>query len=60
MGNSVSYISPLEEKKFVDLAHNVSCDDFVSFVLYDKKNIWGEKIRQFLRDIVKEAEKSDL
>ena len=44
MGNSVGYILPLEEKNFVDLTHNVSCDDFVSFVSYDKKNFGREKI----------------
>ena len=43
MGNSVGYILPLEEKNFVDLTHNVSCDDFVSFVLYGKKNFGREK-----------------
>ena len=42
MGNSVGYILPLEEKNFVDLTHNVSCDDFVSFVSYYEKN-FGEK-----------------
>lgn len=44
MGNSVGYILPLEEKNFVDLTHNVSCDDFVGFVTYDKKNFGREKI----------------
>ena len=60
MGNSVGYILPLEEKNFVDLTHNVSCDDFVSFVLYGKKNFGREKTWQFIRDIIKGAQKSDL
>lgn len=60
MGNSVGYILPLEEKNFVDLTHNVSCDDFVGFVSYDKKNFGREKIWQFIRDIIKGAQKRDL
>ena len=44
MGNSVGYILPLEEKKFVDLAYNVNCNDFEGFVSYDKKNFGREKI----------------
>ena len=60
MGNSVGYILPLEEKKFVDLAYNVNCNDFEGFVSYDKKNFGREKIWQFIRDIIKGAQKSDL
>ena len=51
------YILPLHERKFVNLTHMVSCDDFVIFVSYDNKNFEG-RIQQFIQEIIKEAQRS--
>ena len=55
----VQHILPVHERKFVNLTHLVSCDDFVIFVSYDKKH-FGGRIQQFIRAIIKEPQKSDL
>ena len=59
MQSCVSYILPLPERKFVNLTHVVSCDDFIVLVSYDKKT-FGGRIQQFIREITKEAQRSDL
>ena len=47
MQNCVQYNLPLHERKFVNLTHLVSCDDFVIFVSCDEKN-FGGKTQQFI------------
>ena len=59
MSDCVQYILPLKDRKFVNLTHVVGSDDFIIFMSYDKKNFRG-RIQQFIRDIIKEAQKSDL
>lgn len=59
MSGCAQYILPLNERKFVDLTHLVSADEYTIFVSYDKKNFRG-RIKQFIREIIKEAQKSDL
>lgn len=50
------FVLPIEKRKFVEISHVVSCDDFVIFVSYDLR---GE-IQQFICDIIGEAKKNDL
>ena len=59
MESCVQHILPLNEREFVGLTHIVSCDEFVIFVSYDKK-VYGDKIQQFVQDIIKVVRKSDL
>ena len=54
MESCLQHILPLNEREFVGLTHLVSCDEFVIFISYDKK-IFGDKIQQFVQDIIKEA-----
>ena len=54
MESCVQHILPLNEREFVGLTHIVSCDEFVIFVSYDKK-VFGDKIQQFVQDIIKEV-----
>ena len=49
----LSFFLPIEKRKFVEISHVVSCDDFVIFVSYDLR---GE-IQQFICDIIGEAKK---
>ena len=41
------------------IEHNVSCEDFEIFTDYDKSQ-FEHQINEFVRNIIKEAEKSDL
>ena len=59
MQSCVPYILPLHERKVVNLTHLVSCDDFIILVSYDKK-VFGGRVQQFIREIIKEAPRSDL
>ena len=59
MESCVRYIYRLNERKFVSLTHLVGCDDFVIFASDDKEN-FGHNIGQFIQDMIKEAQKSDL
>ena len=54
MESCLQHILPLNEREFVGLTHLVSCDEFVIFISYDKK-IFGDKIQQFVQDIIKEV-----
>ena len=55
----VNFILLIEQGKFVQVEHNVSCEDFVIFIGYDKDR-FGQKIDEFVKDIIKEAQKSEL
>ena len=55
----VKLILPTEQRKFVQIEHNVSCNDFVIFIGYDKDE-FDHKISEFVRDIIKESQKSEL
>lgn len=59
MSECIEFVYPLEERKIVQLQHNVACEDFVIFVGYDKR-LLGHKINEFVRDMIKEAQESDL
>ena len=52
-------ILPTEQRKFVQIEHNVSCNDFVISIGYDKDE-FEHKISEFVRDIIKESQKSEL
>ena len=41
------------------IEHNVSCEDFEIFIDYDKSQ-FEHQINEFVRNIIKEPEKSDL
>ena len=45
-------------RTFLQVDHNVSCKDFVTFIGYDKDK-FEHKIVEFVRDINKEAQKSE-
>ena len=49
----------MNERKFVSLTHLVGCDNSVIFASDDKEN-FGHNIGQFIQDMIKEAQKSDL
>ena len=46
------FILPIEQWKFVQVEHNVSCEDFVIFIGYDKDK-FEDKIGEFVREIIK-------
>ena len=48
----VHFILPIEQWKFVQVEHNVSCEDFLIFIGYDKDE-FEHKIGEFVRDIIK-------
>lgn len=47
----------LEQKKYVDISHNVFCSDFLFFISYDHKYV---HIKTFISDILQEATESEL
>ena len=53
------FILPIEQRSFVLVEHNVSCEDFIIFVGYDK-SLFEHKIHEFVSDIIKEGMKSCL
>ena len=59
MTDCVRYILPFNYRKFVHLTHLVSSDSFTIFVSYDKER-FGDRIQQFIQEIIKEGQKSDL
>ena len=52
----VNFILPFEQRRFVLVDHNVSCEDFIILVGYDK-SLFEHKIHDFVINIVKEARK---
>ena len=59
MESCVQHILPFNEREFVSLTHLVSCDEFIIFLSYDKEK-FGNKTQQFVQDMIKETQKSDL
>ena len=55
----IQFILPIEQRKFMLIEHNISCEDFEISICYDKSH-FEHKINEFVRDIIKEAQKSDL
>ena len=55
----VEFILPIEQRRFVLVEHNVSCEDFIIFVGYDKL-LFEHKVHEFVGEIIKEAGKSCL
>ena len=55
----VEFILPIEQRKFVLGEHNVSREDFIIFVGYDKL-LFEHNIYEFVGEIIKEAGKSCL
>ena len=55
----VEFILPIEQRRFVLVEHNVSCEDFIIFVGYDK-SLFEHKVHEFVGEIIKEAGKSCL
>ena len=55
----VDFILLIEQRKFVQVEHNVSRKDFVIFIGYDKDR-FGQKIDEYVKGIIKEAQKSKL
>ena len=55
----VEFILPIEQRRFVLVEHNVSCENFIIFFGYDK-SLFEHKIYEFVSDVVKEASKSCL
>ena len=55
----VKFILPILQRMLVQVEHNVSCEDFVIFIRYDKDK-FQHKIDEFVKDIIKEAQKSEL
>ena len=58
MSDFIQFILPLNKRKFIGLEHNESCDNFVILVNYDKTQ-FGDRIPQFMQDIIKKSQKSD-
>ena len=54
----VEFILPIRQKLLVQVEH-VSCEDFVIFIRYDKHK-FQHKIDEFVKHIIKEAQKSEL
>ena len=52
----VEFILPIEQRRFVLVEHNVSCEDFTIFVGYDKL-LFEHKVHEFVGEIIKEAGK---
>ena len=59
MSEIVEFILPIEQRRFVAVGHNVSCEDFLTFIGYDK-SLFEHKTYEFVRDVIKEARKSVL
>ena len=59
VSNVVPFILSIEQKKFVLVEYSVSPEEFVISVNYDK-SLFEHKINEFVCDIIKEAQKSDL
>ena len=55
----VNFILPFEQRRFVLVEHNLSCEDLLIFVGYDK-SLFEHKINEFVSEIIKEARKSCL
>ena len=55
----VEFILPTEQRRFVVVEHNVSCEDFLIFIGYDK-SLFEHKIYEFVGGIIKETRKSAL
>ena len=53
----VEFILPIEQRRFVLVEHNVSCEDFIIFVGYDKSPC-EQKMHELVSNIIKEARKS--
>ena len=67
MSDVVEFILPIEQRIFVLVEYNVSSEDFIYFVGYDKalfvgydEALFEHKINDFVRDIIKETKKSEL
>ena len=55
----LDFILPIGQRKFVQIEHNVSCEDFVIFIGYDKDE-FEHKIDEFVKDITKKPPMSEL
>ena len=59
MPDVVSFILPIDQRRCVLIDYSVTSEKFVITVNYDKE--WFEhNINEFVRDIIKEAQKSNL
>ena len=59
VSEAVEFILPIEQRRFVLVEHNVSCEDFIIFVGYDT-SLFEHKIHKLVSNIIKEARKSCL
>ena len=63
MSEIVQFILPIEQRKFVLVDHAVSPEEFAITIGYNKslnKSLFEHKINEFVCDITKEAQNSDL
>ena len=53
----MQFILPLSDRKFFHISHIVSCDEFVTFIDYDK-NLLSDKIKSFVQKVTSMAERT--
>ena len=53
----MQFILPLSDRKFFHISHIVSCDEFVTFIDYDK-NLFSDKIESFVQKVTSMAERT--
>ena len=59
MKNVVSFILPIEQRRFVLVDHSVSDDEFVLKINYDKSQ-FEHRINESVWNIIREGQNSDL
>ena len=57
--HDIQFILPLSDNKFIDISHIVSCDEFVTFIDYDK-NLFSDKIKSFVQKVTSMAERTEM
>ena len=57
--SEAQFFLPIDQRRFVLLEHRVDQDAFVIIANYEK-HMFEHKINEFLRDLIKEAQNTDL